>query len=101
MVDIFQNLVRYFSRDPQPYDEPENSKQQQRKPLKFEDDIKALEGIYGDLHGKSITVELQDLLGICPRERHRVDAYRGLCKELGEAYQCTLSVVSQKTREKR
>jgi hypothetical protein len=101
MVDIFQNLVRYFSRDPQPYDEPENSKQQQRKPLKFEDDIKALEGIYGDLHGKSITVELQDLLKSCPRERHRVDAYRGLCNELLEAFQCTLSVVSQKTKGKR
>lgn len=101
MVDIFQNLIRYFSRDPQPYDEPENSKQQQRKPLKFADDIKTLEGIYGDLHGKSITVELQDLLKSCPRERHRVDAYRGLCNELLEAYQCTMSVVSQKTRGKR
>ena len=100
MIDIFENLVRYFSRDPQPNDEPENYKQQQRKPLKFEDDIKALEGIYGDLYGKSITVELQDLLGICPRERHRVDAYRGLSKELLEAYQCTLSVVSKKTRKR-
>ena len=100
-MDFFENLVRYFSREPQPNDEPENSKQQQRKPLEFSDDIKTLEGIYGDLHGKTITVELLDLLEICPRERRRADAYRGLCKELLEAYQCTLNVVSKKTRGKR
>ena len=101
MVDIFQNLVRYFSRDPQPTGETAKTKRSLPKPLKFADDIKTLEGIYGDLHGKSITVELQDLLKTCPRERHRVDAYRGLCNELMEAYQCTLNVVSQKTRGKR
>jgi hypothetical protein len=101
MMDFFENLVRYFSRDPQPNDEPKIYKQQQRKLLKFEDDIKALEGIHGELSGKSITVSLQDLLKICPRKRHRVDAYRGLCAELREAYRCTLSIVSQKRRAKR
>ena len=100
-MDIFENLVRYFSRDPQPTGGTAKIKRSLPKPLKFADDINTLEGIYGDLHGKSITIELRDLLGICPRERHRVDAYRGLCNELGEAYQCALSVVSQKTRGKR
>ena len=100
-MDFFENLVRYFSRDPQPTGGTAKTKRSLPKPLKFADDIKTLEGIYGDLHGKSITVELQDLLKSCPRERHRVDAYRGLCNELMEAYQCTLNVVSQKTRGKR
>jgi hypothetical protein len=99
-MDFFENLVRYFSRDPQPTCETAKTKRGLPKPLKFAGDIKTLEGIYGDLHGKSITIELQDLLKTCPRERHRVDAYRGLCNELMEAYQCTLSVVSQKTRNK-
>ena len=100
-MDFFENLVRYFSRDPQPTGGTAKTKRSLQKPLKFADDIKTLEGIYGDLHGKSITIELQDLLKTCPRERHRVDAYRGLCNELLDAYQCTLSVLSQKTKGKR
>lgn len=49
---------------------------------KYDEDIMALNVFYSMEPG-IITIELQDLLIICPRTRPRVDAYRGLVAELG------------------
>ena len=49
---------------------------------KYDEDIMALNVFY-KMEPGVITIELQDLLIICPRTRPRADAYRGLVKELG------------------
>jgi hypothetical protein len=50
---------------------------------KYDEDIMALGVFYKMEPGAVITIELQDLLIICPRTRPRTDAYRGLVTELG------------------
>ena len=65
---------------------------------KYEDDIIALEKVYGNLQSKTLKVELQELLKIGPRERRRIDAYNGLVSELAKEKGCELTIVSQKTK---
>ena len=60
------------------------------------DEIKRLEAEYGPFaNGMSITVQLKDLLIICPRKRRRKDAYRSLQKTLNKMG-VTLNIKSQK-----
>ena len=47
--------------------------------------------------GSSINITLQNLLQICPRNRRRIDAYRGLVKELASRG-ISLTITSNKTR---
>ncbi len=62
----------------------------------YADDIKRLEAEYGPFtNGMSITVQLKDLLIICPRKRRRKDAYRSLQKTLNKMG-VTLNIKSQK-----
>ena len=65
---------------------------------KFESDIAALKLLYRDRFstGLCITTTLRDLLLICPRERHRSDAYKGLIGHLKEQYGITLTIKSRK-----
>ena len=59
-------------------------------------EIKKLEAEYGPFaNGMSITVQLKDLLIICPRKRRRKDAYRSLQKTLNKMG-VTLNIKSQK-----
>jgi hypothetical protein len=59
-------------------------------------EIKRLEAEYGPFaNGMSITVQLKDLLIICPRKRRRKDAYRSLQKTLNKMG-VTLNIKSQK-----
>ncbi len=68
------------------------------KHSKYEDDINALENVYGNLQSKALKVELQELLKIVPRERRRIDAYSGLVSELAKEKGCELTIVSRKTK---
>ena len=62
----------------------------------YADEIKRLEAEYGPFaNGVSITVELKKLLMICPRKRHRKDAYRGLQNVLNKMG-VTLNIKSRK-----
>ena len=100
MIDIFENFIRCFSREPEL--SPETTQTSSTKDVtvgRYDSDIKALEEEYGELKGKKITVELQKLLCICPRDRHRIEAYQGLRSALQKDYQCFLTILSQKTRE--
>lgn len=47
--------------------------------------------------GSSINITLQNLLQICPRNRRRIDAYRGLVRELASR-DISLTITSNKTR---
>ena len=64
---------------------------------KYDEDIMALAVFYKMEPGAVITIELQDLLIICPRTRPRADAYRGLITELGRRG-VSLVVKSRKTK---
>ena len=65
---------------------------------KYAGDIKKLEAEYGPfVDGMSITVQLKDLLMICPRKRRRISAYRGLVHELANRG-ITLKIISRKTK---
>lgn len=70
-------------------------------PDKFKSDITALERYSeSSFHsGMSITVTLNELLEICPRERRRADAFRTLIRFLREELGVTLNIKTQKTKE--
>ena len=70
-------------------------------PKKYQEDIESLKGIYqGDFKtGLCINLTLQDALKILPRERKRVDAYRGLVSFLKEKMGIELNIKSQKSKE--
>lgn len=67
-------------------------------PEKFKKDIEALERYIDSslTSGVCITVTLQELLCICPRERRRKDAYNPLVNFLKEEMNITLTINSQK-----
>lgn len=70
-------------------------------PKKYQEDIESLKGIYqGDFKtGLCINLTLQDALKILPRERKRVDAYRGLVSFLKEKMGIELNIKSQKSKQ--
>ena len=103
MLSTFENMLRFAANDKTPIKEKECHKQQATvsKDIhngKYGEDIKALEDIYGDLRNQTISVELQDLLALIPRDRKRIDAYRGLKTALEKNLGCTLSITSRKTK---
>lgn len=73
-------------------------------PSKYEKDIEALKGKYGkELFSSTglciIRMTLQEALSIMPRERRRIDAYRGLVSYLEKNWRIELNITSQKTKE--
>ena len=61
------------------------------------DDIKRLENEYGPFEeGMELTVELKDLLVLCPRSRRRKDSYKKLQKTLLRDKGVILTIKSQK-----
>ena len=70
-------------------------------PEKFKKDVEALQDKYGDAFetGLCISITLQKALSIMPRERRRIDAYRGLLSFLKEKLGIILSITSQKTKK--
>ena len=72
-----------------------------RIPKKYQEDTESLKGIYqGDFKtGLCINLTLQDALKILPRERKRVDAYRGLVSFLKEKMGIELNIKSQKSKQ--
>lgn len=70
-------------------------------PEKFKKDVEALQDKYGDAFktGFCINLTLQDALSIMPRERRRIDAYRGLLSFLKSKLGIILSITSQKTKK--
>ena len=68
------------------------------KENKYDSDIEALRLLYRDRFktGFCFTTSLQDLLRICPRERQRSDAYKGLISHLKTKYGITLTIKSRK-----
>lgn len=69
---------------------------------KYKDDIEALQSKYGDAFktGLCIRISLKEILELCPRERRRIDAYRGLASYLKKNWGIELKITSQKTKEK-
>lgn len=69
-------------------------------PKKYQDNIKALRGMYGENFktGLCINFTLQEALKIMPKERCRVDAYTGLISFLKAKLGITLNITSQKTK---
>lgn len=70
-------------------------------PEKYKNDIEALRTKYGDSFstGLCIEVTLKELLELCPRERHRTDAYRGLVSYLSKELGINLIIKSQKSKQ--
>lgn len=81
----------------------EESSNSPRIPKKYREDIEALQAYFGDSFktGLCIKINLQELLELCPRERKRIDAYRGLVSCLEKNWGIELKIISQKTKEDR
>ena len=71
-------------------------------PEKYRKDAEVLQSKYGDAFktGFCINLTLQEALLIMPRERRRIDSYRGLQSYLKRELGITLSIKSQKTKSK-
>ena len=69
-------------------------------PKKYQDDIEALCDMYGENFktGLCINLTLKQALEIMPRERLRVDAFRGLISFLKGKMGITLTIKSQKSK---
>ena len=69
-------------------------------PEKYKKDVVSLRSKYGDdlKTGFCIILTLQEALSIMPRERRRIDAYRGLQSYLKKDWDITLTIKSQKTK---
>ena len=73
-----------------------DDRQQSENP--YTGEIKRLEDEYGPLmEGQHLTIQLQDLLVLIPRARKRIDAYKGLIKQLANRG-VTLTIKSRKTK---
>ncbi len=100
MIGFFENLLRVTS------EETLVAQQMKEKDVqasvaqkgKYDADVAALEGRYGDLNGQAINIELQQLLSLVPRDRRRIEAYNGLRTHLRKQYNCTLNITSRKTK---
>lgn len=73
-------------------------------PSKYKKDTEALKEKYGkELFSSTglciISMTLQEALSIMPRERRRIDAYRGLVSYLEKNWKIELKITSQKTKE--
>lgn len=70
-------------------------------PEKYRKDVEALQDKYGDAFktGLCISMTLQDALSIMPRERRRIDAYRGVLSFLKSKLGIIISITSQKTKK--
>lgn len=69
-------------------------------PKKYQDDIETLRDMYGENFktGLCINFTLQEALKIMPKERARVDAFRGLISFLKGKMGITLNIKSQKSK---
>ena len=69
-------------------------------PKKYQDDIESLKGIYQEdfKTGFCINLTLKQALEIMPRERLRVDAFRGLISFLKGKMGIELNITSQKSK---
>lgn len=69
-------------------------------PEKYKKDIESLRDRYEDSFstGFCIEITLKELLELCPRERHRKDAYHGLISYLKNNQGITLTIKSQKSK---
>ena len=88
-MELLQQLIEFTASGQTLYTAPKPTSQnlKEDKPKmtnKYEDDITALSVFYSLEPGAEVSIELRDLLCICPRERQRVDAYRGLVTELSK-----------------
>lgn len=70
-------------------------------PLQYRDDVENLKSYVGEDNWKAgleITITLQELLTICPRQRKRSDSYRKLIAYLDEELKIKITI---KKKEKR
>ena len=93
-------MLVFYAADDTNQNTAKPSESKNRKPVsgsKFSEDIKNLRERFTMNPGTEIIITLQELLKICPRERKRCDAYRGLVEEL-KRQNITLTITSRKSK---
>jgi len=66
----------------------------------YDTEIEILKQKYGDLTNRQISIELEELLCLVPRQRRRADAYVGLKGAL-KRFNCDLNITSRKTKNRK
>jgi len=105
-MELFRNWLNMFTEE-HCEERFQNDETKRNKPTempqskdKYQTDINALTQHFGVLQsGQTYTIELQDLLKICPRERRRTEAYQGLVGKL-RIENIELIINSRKTKIK-
>lgn len=94
----FRRLCLEAEENSEPNAAPADMDDGQQPENPYAGEIKRLEDEYGPLiEGQHLTIQLQDLLVLIPRARKRIDAYKGLIKELANRG-VTLTIKSRKTK---
>lgn len=72
-----------------------NSRRIEKK--QYEEEVSILASHFGGLQaGTGLCITLQEMLLLCPRDRKRSDAYRGLVSYLADTYKIELTIKSRK-----
>ena len=73
-----------------------NSRRIEKKP--YEEEVSILASHFGGLQAGTtgLCITLQEMLLLCPRDRKRSDAYRGLVSYLADTYKIELTIKSRK-----
>ena len=100
-MDYMYQMLVFYAADDTNQNTAKPSESKNCKPIgvsKFSEDIKNLRERFTMNPGTEIIITLQELLKICPRERKRCDAYKGLVEEL-KKQNITLTIKSRKTKK--
>lgn len=73
-----------------------NSRRIEKEP--YEEEVSILASHFGGLQAGTtgLCITLQEMLQLCPRDRKRSDAYRGLVSYLASNYQIELTIKSRR-----
>ncbi len=71
-------------------------------PQKYQSDVESLRNYVGAENfklGSVLSIKLSELLTVIPRERRRIDAYKGLVQYLANEQGIILNITSRKTKK--
>jgi len=91
---MFENWLRIFTREEILAPHKKEERKAKATEPRYADDIAALKSAYPG--STVIEISLKDLLKLCPRNRPRTDAYKGLVAELKDNEGIELRIVSRK-----
>ena len=102
-MDTYNNFFQLLT-DERPIKDCKTKEPKKSKPSnpnvcsKYQSDVDALSSRYELTEGKEIVMNLKEILELCPRDRRRADAYKGLVSYLSKEYGVKLTIITNKNK---